>query len=73
MYLILFFLHLIKYSQRNVTCHYDYIFFLFSYMSYDFCCMYLCFFVVKVSVYDVCLLCELYLLSLKIFIFVSFK
>ena len=49
MYLILFFLHLIKYSQRNVISHYDYIFFLFPYISFDFCCMYLCFFVVKVS------------------------
>ena len=40
---------LIKYSQRNVNMsHYDYIFFLFPYNS-DFCFMYLCFFVVKVS------------------------
>ena len=31
-------------------------------------------FVVRcLMVYDVCLLCEVYLLSLKIFIFVSFK
>ena len=36
--------------------------------------MYLCFFVVRyLVVYDVYLLCELYLLSLRIFIFVSFK
>ena len=36
--------------------------------------MYLCFFVVRcLMVYNVYLLCELYLLSLKIFIFVSFK
>ena len=48
-------------------------FFPFSYISSDFCFMYLCFFVVRgLMVYDVYLLCELYLLSLKIFIFVSF-
>ena len=40
---------LIKYTQRNVNMsHYDSIFFLFPYSS-DFCFMYLCFFVVKVS------------------------
>ena len=34
----------------------------------------LCFFVVRcLMIYDVCFLCELYLLSLKIFILVSFK
>ena len=50
MLLFLFFLHLIKYSQRNVNMfHYDYIFFLFPFISSDFCFMYLCFFVVKVS------------------------
>ena len=42
MLLFLFLLHLIKYSQRNVTMpHYDYIFFLFPYISSDFCFMYL--------------------------------
>ena len=44
--------------------HYDYIFFLFSYISSDFCFLF---------VYDVYLLSELYLLSLKIVIFVSLK
>ena len=55
--------------------HYDYIFFLFSYVSSDFCFMYLCFFVVKMSDGLWCLssLWSVYLLSLKIFIFVSFK
>ena len=49
MLLFLFFLHLIKYSQRNVNMsHYDYIFF-FLYISSDFSFMYLCFFVDKVS------------------------
>ena len=42
------------------------IYFLFSYISSDFCFRYL-------VVYDVYLLCELYSLSLKIFIFVAFK
>ena len=75
MLLFLFFFHLIKYSQKNVSMsHYDYIFFLFPFISSDFCFMYLCFFVVRyLMVYDVYLLCELYLLSLKIFIFVSLK
>ena len=41
--LFLFFLHLIKYSQRNVNMsHYVYIFFLFPYISSHFCLMYLC-------------------------------
>ena len=73
--LFLFFLHLIKYSQRNVNMsHYDYVFFLFPYISYDFCFMYLCFFVVRCPVvYDVNRLCELYPLSLKILIFISLK
>ena len=46
--------------------HYDDIFFLFSCISSNFCFIYLCFFVVRcLMVYDVYLLCELYLLSLK--------
>ena len=50
MLLFWFFLHLIKYSQRNVNIfHYDCIFFLFPYVSSDFCFMYFCFFVVKLS------------------------
>ena len=55
--------------------HYDYdFFFLFSDIASDFCFMYLCFFVVRcLMVYDVYLLCELHLSSLKILIFVSFK
>ena len=49
MLLFLFFFHLIKYSQKNVSMsHYDYIFF-FPFISSDFCFMYLCFFAVKVS------------------------
>ena len=52
----------------------DYMFFLFPYISFDFCFMYLCFFVVNVSNgYDVYLVCELYLFSLKIFIFCFIK
>ena len=48
--------------------------FLFPYIASDFCFMYLCFSVVRcLMVYDVYLLCELYLLSLRIFIFVSFR
>ena len=48
MLLFLFFLNLIKYSQKNVNMsYYDYIFLLFPYISFDFCFMYLCFFVVK--------------------------
>ena len=40
MLLFLFFLHLIKYSQRNVNVsYYDFIFFLFPYISSDFCLM----------------------------------
>lgn len=54
--------------------HYDYIFFSFPFISSEFCFMYLYFFVVRyLMVYDVYLLCELYVLSLKIFIFASFK
>ena len=51
--------------------HYDYIFFLFP-LILIFCYMYLCFFVVRcLMIYDA-YFCELYLLSLEIFI-VSFK
>ena len=47
---ILIFMHLIKYSQKNVNMfHYDSIFFLFPYTSFDFCFMYICFFVTKMS------------------------
>ena len=72
---ILFSLHLTKYPQRNVNIsHYDYIIFLFLYVSSDFCFIYLCFSIVRcLMVYNVYLLCELYVLSLKIFTFVSFK
>ena len=46
--LLFFFLHLIKYSQRNVNIsHYKYIFFLFPHIYSDFCFMYLCFFVIN--------------------------
>ena len=45
----------------------------FPYISSYFGFMYLCFFVVRcIIIYDVYLLCKLYLLLLKIFIFVSF-
>ena len=65
--LLLFFIHLIKYPQRNVNMsHYDCIFFLFPYISSGFCFMYLCFLLLGIKwFYDVYLLCELYLLSLK--------
>ena len=72
--LFLFFPHLIKYSQRTINMsHYDYIFFLFPYIFSDFCFMHLCFFAVRYLIIYVYLFCEFYLLSLKIFIFVSFK
>ena len=46
----------------------------FPFISSDFSFMYLCFFAVKcLMVYDVYLLCKLYLLSLKIFIFFHLK
>ena len=75
MFVFLFFLHLIKHSQRNVDVSYgDYIFFLFPYISFDFCFMYLCFFAVRcLTVYNIYLLCQLYLLSLKKFIFFHLK
>ena len=48
--------------------YYDYTFFLFPYIFY------VSFFIVMcLMIYNVYLLCELYLLSIKIFIFVSFK
>ena len=74
MLLFLFFLHLIKYSQRKLICLTVIIhFFLFPYISSDFCFMHLCFFVVRcLMVYDVYLLCEVCLLPSKLFIFVSF-
>ena len=47
---ILIFLHLVKYSRRNINMsYYDYILFLFPYIYSDFCFMYVCFFVVNVS------------------------
>ena len=48
----LIFLHLIKYSQRNINVSQDdYVF--FPYIYCDFCFMYLCFFVVRcLKVYD---------------------
>ena len=60
--------------MKNMS-HYDYIYiFLFPYISSDFCFMYLCFFVVRcLMAYDVYLLCELRLSSLKTLSFVSFK
>ena len=58
MLLFLFFLHLIKYSQRDVNMSHYYIFFLFPYISSDFCFIYLSFFIVKcLMVYDVSSLC----------------
>ena len=57
MLLFLFFLHLIKYSQRNVNMsHYDCIFFLFLYIYSDFSFMYLCFLIRYLMVSDVYLL-----------------
>ena len=64
MLLDLFFMHLIKYFQRNVNI--SIIFFLFPYISPGFCFLCFCFFVVRcLMVYDVDLLCELYPLSLQ--------
>ena len=71
MLLFLFFLHLIKYSQRNVNMsHYHYVFFSFP--------LYFFWFLLYVSVrhlmvYDVYLLYELYLLSLKYLSLFHFK
>ena len=75
MLLFLFFLCLIKHSQRNVNMfHYDYVL-LFSlvFLLIFALCIFVSLLLRCVMVYDVYLLCELYLLSLKIFIFVSFK
>ena len=67
MLLFLFFLYLIKYPQRNINMSHYVIYFLFSYISSDFC--FRCLMVYKcLMVYDVYLLCELYFLSLIIFI-----
>ena len=71
MLLFLLFLHLIKYSQRNVNMsHYDYFFFFFPIFLLNFSFIYLCFFAVMclmlgVFVVMMSILCELYLLSLK--------
>ena len=64
--LFLFFLHLIRYSQRKINMsHYDYMYFYFPYIYSGFCFIYLCFFVVRclMTSYDISLPCELYLLS----------
>ena len=54
--------------------HNDYMFFLLLYISSDFCFTYFCFFVVRcLIVYNIYMLWELYLLLLKIFIFVKKK
>ena len=54
--------------------HYDYVFFLFPYISSDFAlCIFVSLLLRCLTVYDVYLLWELYLLSLKVFTFVSFK
>ena len=47
---LFFFSALDKIFSENVNMsHYDYIFFLFLYISSDFCFMHLCFFVIKLS------------------------
>ena len=71
MLLFLFFLHLIKYSQRNVNMsHYDYIFFFsFIFLLIFPLCIFVSLLIRYLMVYDIYLLCELLLLSLKIFIF----
>lgn len=72
MSLFLFSLHLIKYSQRNVKCLTMIIIFSFPLYFFWFL-LYIYIFVRCLMVYDVSLLCELYLLSLKIFFFVPFN
>ena len=52
--------------------HYDYIFFLIFLLIFALC-IFVSLLLRCLMVYDVYLLCELYLLSLKRFIFVSFK
>ena len=74
MLLFLFFLYLIKYSQRNINMsHYDYTY--FSFLLYFLILLHVSLFLVVrcLMVYNVYLLCELYLLSLKIFIFFHLK
>ena len=74
MLLFLFFLHLIKYSQRNVNVsHYDNIYIYFSLIFLLIFALYILVSVRCLMFYDLYLLCELYLLSVKIFIFVSLK
>ena len=74
MLLFFFFSVLDKIFWEMLTCLTMTIhFFLFLYIYSDFCFMYLRFFVVRhLIVYGVYLLCELYLLSLKIFMFLFF-
>ena len=74
MLLFLFFLHLIKYSQRNVNVsYYDNIYIYFSLIFLLIFALYILVSVRCLMFYDLYLLCELYLLSVKIFIFVSLK
>ena len=73
MLLFLFYLHLIKYFQKNVNMsHYDNIFFpLYFFWFLLYVSLFLCCYVF--NGYDVYLLCEWYLFSLKIFIFCFIK
>lgn len=59
-------------SEILSNSHYDYRY--FSYISSGFCFIYIYFFVVRCTgVHNVYLLCELYLFSLKVVIFVAFN
>ena len=73
MLLFLFFLRLIKYSERNVNMsHYDYIFFFSLIFLLIFAlCIFVSLLLRCLIFYDVYFLCELYLLSLKTFTFFS--
>ena len=74
MLLFLFFLHLIKYSEKDVNISHYYIFYSFPFYFFWFLLYVSQFLYVKcLMVYDVYLLSALYLFSLKIFIFVSFN
>ena len=79
--LLFFFLYLIEYSQRNINMPQRNVKFLIK-IFFLFSLIFLLIFALCISVslllgvrwfYDVYFLCELYLLSLKIFIFASFK
>ena len=64
--------HIFHILREMLTCLTMIVYFFFSLIFLLIFALHICFFVVRcLMVYDVYLLCELYLLSLKIFIFVS--